>query len=243
MRSEKTKRGIERTPNRALLYACGVTRAEMKRPFIGIASAFSDIVPGHVGMRQLEQDITQGVAAGGGRAFVFGIPAICDGIAMGHIGMHYSLPSRELIADSVESMAQAHQFDGLILLTSCDKITPGMLMAAARLDIPAIMVTAGPMLGGYLNGRRLSLVRDTFEAVGMYQGGKMTRHQLEALEMEACPGAGSCQGLYTANTMNCLTEAMGMSLPGCGTALAVSARKRRIARESGEQMSVLCVRV
>ncbi len=239
MRSEKAKRGIERTPNRALLYACGVTRAEMKRPFIGIASAFSDVVPGHVDMRQLEQDIAQGVAAGGGRAFVFGIPAICDGIAMGHIGMHYSLPSRELIADSVESMAQAHQFDGLILLTSCDKITPGMLMAAARLDIPAIMVTAGPMLGGYLDGRRLSLVRDTFEAVGMYQGGKMTRKQLEALEIEVCPGAGSCQGLYTANTMNCLTEAMGMSLPGCGTALAVSARKRRIARESGEQIVTL----
>jgi dihydroxy-acid dehydratase len=236
MRSEKSKKGIERTPNRALLYACGVTRAEMKRPFIGIASAFSDVVPGHVSMRQLERDVEQGVAAGGGRAFVFGIPAICDGIAMGHIGMHYSLPSRELIADSVESMAQAHQFDGLVLLTSCDKITPGMLMAAARLDIPAIMVTAGPMLGGYLNGRRLSLVRDTFEAVGMYQGGKITRKQLEALEIEACPGAGSCQGLYTANTMNCLTEAMGMSLPGCGTALAVSSRKRRIARESGEQI-------
>ncbi|MBU0762492.1 MAG: dihydroxy-acid dehydratase [Candidatus Altiarchaeota archaeon] len=233
MRSDRIKRGVERTPNRALLYATGITSRSMKKPFIGIASAYTDIVPGHVDMRQLERFIERGVESGGGTPFIFGVPAICDGIAMGHYGMRYSLPSRELIADEVESMAGAHALDGLVLLTNCDKITPGMLMAAGRLNIPSIVVTAGPMLGGYSQNRRLSLVRDTFEAVGRYQAGKMNSEDVHCLELEACPGCGSCQGLYTANTMACLTEAMGMSLTGCGTSLAVSAKKKRIAYDSG----------
>ncbi|MBC7287535.1 MAG: dihydroxy-acid dehydratase, partial [Armatimonadetes bacterium] len=177
-----------------------------------------------------------GIAAGGGVPFQFGVMAICDGIAMGHSGMFYSLPSRELIADSVESMAEAHKLDGLVLLTDCDKITPGMLMAAGRLDIPAIVVTAGPMLSGRYRGRRLSLVRDTFEAVGRYRAGLLTDEELEALELNACPGQGSCQGMYTANTMACLTEAMGMSLPYCATAIAGMAEKYRIAYESGKRV-------
>ncbi len=236
MRSEKVKRGFERTPNRALLYATGITKKGMRKPFIGIASSFSELVPGHVGMRELERPIEKGIHAGGGTSFIFGVGAICDGVAMGHIGMHYSLPSRELIADMIESVAIAHQLDGLVLLTDCDKINPGMLMAAARLDIPAIVVTAGPMLSGRYNGVRRSLVRDTFEAVGLYQAGKISRAQLESLEMEACPGQGSCQGMYTANTTACLIETMGMSLPGCGTALAGLAKKKRIAYESGERI-------
>ncbi|MFH1403968.1 MAG: dihydroxy-acid dehydratase [Candidatus Altiarchaeota archaeon] len=236
MRSNKIKKGVERAPNRSLLYATGASKEDFNKPFIGIASAYTDIVPGHVDMRQLERFIENGVYSAGGKPFIFGVPAICDGIAMGHYGMRYSLPSRELIADEVESMAGAHALDGLVLLTNCDKITPGMLMAAGRLDIPAIVVTAGPMLGGYLNNKRLSLVRDTFEAVGQYQAGKLKADELEAYVCEACPGAGSCQGMYTANTMACLTEAMGMSLPGCGTALANSARKKRIAFKSGERI-------
>lgn len=236
MRSNRIKRGIERAPNRALLYATGISPDAVKKPFIGVASAYTDIVPGHVDMRQLERFIERGVESNGGTPFIFGVPAICDGIAMGHYGMRYSLPSRELIADEIESMAGAHALDGLVLLTNCDKITPGMLMAAGRLDIPAVVVTAGPMLGGYQNQRRLSLVRDTFEAVGSYQAGKVGREEVKELEMQACPGCGSCQGLYTANTMACLTEAMGMSLTGCGTALAVSAKKKRIAYQSGARV-------
>ncbi len=233
MRSRAIKEGLERVPHRALLYATGICKTEMKKPFIGVASSFTDIIPGHIGMRDLERFIEKGIHTGGGYPFIFGIPGICDGIAMGHKGMHYSLPSRELIADMVESITQAHQFDGLVLLTNCDKITPGMLMAAGRLDIPAIVVTAGPMLSGHLRGKRLSLVNDTFEAVGKYKKGLIKEKELESLEMCACPGAGSCQGMYTANTMACVTEALGMSLPRCATALAVSADKRRIAFESG----------
>lgn len=236
MRSNTIKEGIERAPHRALLYATGICKSEMKKPFIGVATSFTDIIPGHIGMRDIERFIEKGVHTGGGYPFLFGIPGICDGIAMGHMGMHYSLPSRELIADMVESITQAHQFDGLVLLTNCDKITPGMLMAAARLNIPAIVVTGGPMLSGHLHGKRLSLVNDTFEAVGKYKKGLIKKDELEALEMCACPGAGSCQGMYTANTMACITEALGMSLPGCATSLAVSADKRRIAFESGERI-------
>jgi dihydroxy-acid dehydratase len=233
MRSKTIKEGLERVPHRALLYATGIPKSEMKKPFIGVASSFTDIIPGHIGMRDMERFIEKGVHAGGGYPFFFGVPGICDGIAMGHTGMHYSLPSRELIADIVETVIQAHQLDGLVLLTNCDKITPGMLMAAARIDIPAIVVTAGPMLSGHLKGRRLSLVNDTFEAIGKYKKGLLKKDELETLEMCACPGAGSCQGMYTANTMACITEALGMSLPRCATALAVSADKRRIAFESG----------
>ncbi len=236
MRSDRAKKGIERTPNRALFFGTGLTRQSLNSPFIGIASSFTDIVPGHVGMRELERAIENGIHRAGGTPFSFGTPAICDGIAMGHEGMKYSLPSRELIADIVESMANAHSLDGLVLLTNCDKITPGMLMAAGRLDIPSIVVTAGPMLSGRYHGRRLSLVRDTFEAVGQHLAGNLSLEELEALEMEACPGCGSCQGMYTANTMACLTEALGMSLPGSGTGLAGSAKKKRLAFDSGQRI-------
>lgn len=232
-RSEEVTRGPDRAPQRSLLYACGLTPEDMEKPFVGIASAFSDIVPGHIGMRRLERAIEKGIHTAGGVSFIFGVPAVCDGIAMGHRGMHYSLASRELIADVVETMAEAHRLDGLVLLTNCDKITPGMLMAAARLNIPAIVVTAGPMLAGRHEGKRRSLVRDTFEAVGRYHSGKLSEQELEALAAEACPGAGSCQGVYTANTMACITEALGMSLPGCATALAVLSKKERIACYSG----------
>jgi dihydroxy-acid dehydratase len=236
MRSKLIKEGLERVPHRALLYATGIPKSEMRKPFIGVATSFTDIIPGHIGMRDLERFIEKGVHTGGGYPFFFGIPGICDGIAMGHTGMHYSLPSRELIADMVETITQAHQFDGLVLLTNCDKITPGMLMAAARINIPSIVVTAGPMLSGRLRGRRLSLVNDTFEAIGKYKKGLIRKDELEELEICACPGAGSCQGMYTANTMACVTEALGMSLPRCATALAVSADKRRIAFESGRRI-------
>lgn len=236
MRSKIIKEGLERVPHRALLYATGIPRTEMDKPFIGVATSFTDIIPGHIGMRDLERFIEKGIHTGGGYPFFFGIPGICDGIAMGHRGMHYSLPSRELIADSVETIAEAHQFDGLVLLTNCDKITPGMLMAAARVNIPSIVVTAGPMLSGHLRGRRLSLVNDTFEAIGKYKKGLISNEELDALEECACPGAGSCQGMYTANTMACVTETLGMSLEGCATALAVSAKKKRIAFESGRRI-------
>ncbi len=236
LRHEQATRGIERMPNRSLLHATGVTREQMDRPFIGVCSSFTDLVPGHIGMRELERKIEWGVCAGGAVPFLFSVPGICDGIAMGHSGMHYSLPSRELIADIIESIVEAHRLDGIVLLTNCDKITPGMLMAACRLDIPGIAVTAGPMMAGHHGSRRLSLVRDTFEAVGLCKAGRLTEAEAVELEMEACPGQGSCQGLYTANTMACLTEAMGMSLPGTATALAGSARKQRIAEHAGERV-------
>ena len=236
MRSGKIKKGLERVPHRALLYATGIPKTEMNKPFIGVATSFTDIIPGHIGMRDLERFIEKGVHTGGGWPFFFGVPGICDGIAMGHTGMHYSLPSRELIADMVETVAQAHQLDGLVLLTNCDKITPGMLMAAARINIPSIVITAGPMLSGHYKNRRLNLTSDTFEAVGKYKKGLIKDEELEALEMCACPGAGSCQGMYTANTMACITEALGMSLPKCATEVAVSANKRRIAFESGRRI-------
>jgi len=236
MKSDLIKKGLERVPHRALLYATGIPRTEMNKPFIGVATSFTDIIPGHTGMRDLERFIEKGVHTGGGYPFFFGIPGICDGIAMGHRGMHYSLASRELIADMVETVAEAHQLDGLVLLTNCDKITPGMLMAAARVNVPAIVVTAGPMMSGHLRGKRLSLVNDAFEAIGKYKKGLLTNSDLAELEVCSCPGAGSCQGMYTANTMACVTEALGMSLPGCATALAVSSKKRRLAFESGSRI-------
>lgn len=233
MRSDRTKKGLERMPHRALYCAAGVPQAAMGKPFIGIATSFTDLVPGHVGMRSLERVIENGVHAGGGYPFLFGVPAVCDGIAMGHMGMHYSLPLRELIADMIESVTEAHALDGLVLLTNCDKITPGMLMAAARLNIPSILLTAGPMLSGRMGDRRLSLVSDTFEAVGRYQRGEIDAPMLRHLEAEACPGEGSCQGLYTANTMACLTETLGMSLTGCATALAGLSKKRHLGFATG----------
>ena len=236
MRSDKIKKGMERAGARSLLYATGISKNDMAKPFIAIVSSRSDIIPGHIHMDRLERFIERGVAAGGGVPFVWAVPGICDGIAMGHTGMRYSLASRELIADMIETVMKAHCFDGMICLTNCDKITPGMLMAAGRLNVPTVVVTAGPMMSGNLRGRRLSLVKDTFEAVGSCKAGKITPDELATLEMCACPGAGSCQGLYTANSMACTTEALGLSLPGCATALAVSAKKDRLAQESGEKV-------
>lgn len=233
MRSDTVKKGLERTPHRALLYATGLPKTEINKPFIGVATSFTDIIPGHISMEELERFIEKGIHTAGGYPFFFGIPGICDGIAMGHRGMKYSLPSRELIADIIECIVEAHQFDGIVLLTNCDKITPGMLMAAARLDIPAIVLTAGPMLGGYYKGQRRNLTTDTFEAVGRFKRGLLTKKDLEYLEMCACPTAGSCQGMYTANTMACVTEAMGMSLPGVAATPAVMSEKRRLAFETG----------
>lgn len=236
-RSDAITKGFERTPHRALLKSTGVSTGQMDKPFIGIASSFTDLIPGHIGMRDLERFIEKGVHTGGGHSFIFGIPGVCDGIAMGHKGMHYSLPTRELIADMVESIAEAHRLDGLVLLTNCDKITPGMLMAAARLDIPCIVVTAGPSLtGSGRGGKRFSFVTDTFEAMGQYKAGVIDDKQLFECEENACPTAGSCQGMFTANTMAVLTETLGMSLPRCGTASAVSSLKRRIAFASGERI-------
>lgn len=235
MRSDRIKKGLERAPHRSLLFATGMTRSELDKPIIGIATSFTDLIPGHMGMRDLERFIEKGVHAGGGWPLFFGLPGVCDGIAMGHMGMHYSLPSRELIADMVESITVAHSFDGLVLLTNCDKITPGMLMAAARIDIPTIVVTAGPMLSGNFHGERVHLI-SAFEAVGKVKKGEMSEIDLAELEVCACPGPGSCQGMYTANTMACVTESLGMSLPGSATALAVSSEKRRIAFESGKRV-------
>lgn len=236
LRSDVTKKGPARAPHRALLYATGLSPGELDKPFIGVVSSFTDLIPGHVHMRRLERAIEKGVHAGGGVSFTFSVPGVCDGIAMGHVGMHYSLPTRELICDMIECVVQAHQLDGLVMLTNCDKITPGMLMAAARLDLPTVVVTAGPMLAGRLGDRRLDLVGGTFEAVGRYQAGKISLQELRACELRACPSAGSCQGLFTANTMACVTEALGLSLPYCATTLAVSSMKDHIAYESGKRV-------
>ena len=239
MRSDEIKKGIERTPHRALLYGTGVSEKQIDKRFIGIASSFTDLVPGHAGMRDIERQIEKGIHSGGGQAFIFGVPAICDGIAMGHSGMNYSLPSRDLIADCVESVAQAHKLDGLVLLTNCDKITPGMIMAAARLDIPSIVVTVGPMLDGKCHNNTLTMIKGTFEAIGKFSNGEIDEKLFREMEITSCPSAGACQGLYTANTMACLTDVMGMSLPGCATSAAVSAKTKRIAFDSGLMINEL----
>ncbi|MFH1413345.1 MAG: dihydroxy-acid dehydratase [Candidatus Omnitrophota bacterium] len=236
MRSDKIKKGLERVPHRALLHATGLSRNDLKRPFIGVATSFTDLIPGHIGMRDLERYIERGICYGGGAPFFFGVPGICDGIAMGHLGMCYPLASREIVADTIETVCNAHSLDGIVCLTNCDKITPGMLMGVTRLNIPAIIVTAGPMLSGRFRNKKLAFVHDTYEALARAKKGEISGKELACLEMEACPGAGSCQGLYTANTMACITETLGMSLPGCATALAVSAKKRRIAQASGERI-------
>ncbi len=234
MRSDETKVGYQRAPNRSLLRSLGLTDREMERPFIGIANAWSTAVPGHVHLRQLAERVREGIAAGGGVPFEFGVIGVCDGIAMGHEGMRYSLPSRENIADSIEIMVQSHRFDGLVCVGTCDKIVPGMLMAAVRCNVPTIVLTGGPMLEGCLGGRNLSLI-SVFEAVGQVASGAMSEEELGELECAAMPGCGSCQGLYTANTMACITEALGMSLPGTAATPAVDANKLRLARETGER--------
>jgi len=238
MKSDAVKKGIERAPHRSLLYALGCTREEIAKPFIGIVNSFTEVVPGHIHLRGIADAVKEGVRAGGGVPFEFNTVAVCDGIAMNHAGMKYSLPSRELIADSVEIMAEAHAFDALVFIPNCDKITPGMLMAAVRLDLPAIFVSGGPMLAGYMDGKKID-VNTIFEGVGAVTAGKMTEEELMKLEQAACPGCGSCAGMFTANTMNCLTEVLGMGLPGNGTIPAVDARRRGLARKAGEQVMKL----
>jgi dihydroxy-acid dehydratase len=235
MRSDTIKKGLQRAPHRSLLRACGVTSEEMGKPFIGVANSFTDIVPGHIHLNQIAEAVKLGISQAGGVPFEFSTMAICDGIAMNHEGMRYSLASREIVADTVESMAMAHQFDGLVLIPTCDKIVPGMLMAAARLDIPSIVITGGPMLPGKYHGEDVDLI-NVYEALGAVNAGKMTEEELNELEQCACPGAGSCAGLFTANTMACLTEAIGMSLPGCATSHAVSGKKIQLARSTGREI-------
>ncbi|WP_308574520.1 dihydroxy-acid dehydratase [uncultured Methanosphaera sp.] len=235
MRSDNVKKGLNRTSHRSLLRACGLDDDDMKKPFIGIANSYTDVVPGHMHLKDLVEVVKEEVLKNGGIPFEFDTMAVCDGIAMNHEGMRYSLPSREIIANTVESMAMAHQFDALILMPTCDKVVPGMLMAAARLNIPAIVITGGPMMPGKLNGEVIDFINVT-EAVGAVQSGKMSEEELYELECAACPGPGSCAGLFTANTMACLTETLGMSLPGCATAHAVSDHKVEVARQSAKQI-------
>ena len=233
MHSDKVKQGVARAPQRSLLKATGLDDAAIAKPLIGIANSFNEVVPGHIHLDMLAAEVKRGISEAGGTPMEFNTIGICDGLAMGHDGMHASLPSREIVADSVELMARAHCFDGIILLASCDKIVPGMLMAAARLDIPAVMVTGGPMAAGNLHGDMVDLIT-VFEGVAKVASGQWTEAQLTELENCACPGAGSCAGMFTANTMACITEALGMSLPGCACALAISDDKKKIAYESGK---------
>ena len=239
MKSDSIKKGIERAPHRALLYALGCTKSDFEKPFIGIVNSFTEIVPGHMHLKEIAQAVKDGVRAAGGVPFEFNTIAVCDGISMNHSGMKYSLPSRELIADSVEIMASAHAFDALVFIPNCDKVIPGMLMAAIRLNLPAIFISGGPMLSGRLataEGVIPVNLSTTFEAVGKAASGKMSEAELTALEEVACPGCGSCSGMYTANTMNCMTEVLGMGLAGNGTIPAVDIRRRRLAREAGAQI-------
>ena len=241
MRSDEMKRGIERTPHRSLLKALGLTDKDIDKAFIGVANSFTSIVPGHIHLRSIGEAVKTGVIEAGGTPFEFNTIAVCDGLAMGHQGMRFSLPSRELIADSVETMVQAHRLDGLVLISNCDKVTPGMLMAAARLDIPAISVTGGAMKSGRYGDDKVG-VSNVFEGMGRVIAEKMTREELVRLENVACPGCGSCNGMFTANTMACLTEALGMSMPFCATSLAETASKLRIAKESGSKIVELTSR-
>ncbi|MGA9049423.1 MAG: dihydroxy-acid dehydratase [Dehalococcoidia bacterium] len=239
MRSDSIKKGIERAPHRALLRAVGVCSRDFDKPFIGIVNSFNEIVPGHIHLRSIADMVKTGVLSAGGIPFEFDTIGVCDGIAMNHPGMKFSLPSRELIADSVEIMAEAHRFDALVFIPNCDKVVPGMLMAAVRLNVPSIFVSGGPMLAGHMVENGLQKPVDlisVFTAVGRVTQGKMTEAELEQIEIAACPGCGSCSGMYTANTMNCLTEAVGMALPGNGTIPATDSRRLHLARETGRQV-------
>ncbi|MDR1465777.1 MAG: dihydroxy-acid dehydratase [Oscillospiraceae bacterium] len=235
LRSANVTQGAERAPNRSLFYALGYTEEELNRPLVGVISAYSEIVPGHQHLDKLAQAACTGVSMAGGTPILLPSIGICDGIAMGHAGMKYSLPSRELIADSVETMAQAHQLDGLLLLPNCDKIVPGMLMGAVRLDIPAVVCSGGPMLAGRVNGEPTTLSK-MFEAVGSFKAGLIGEAQLSACERDCCPGCGSCSGMYTANSMNCLCEAIGIALPGNGTIPAVHAARLQLAKRAGQAL-------
>ncbi|MEN6411348.1 MAG: dihydroxy-acid dehydratase [Veillonellales bacterium] len=233
MRSDIVKKGSTRTAHRSLFYAMGYTPEDLEKPLIGVVNAFNEIIPGHIHLREIAEAVKLGVAAGGGTPIEFPSIGICDGIAMGHEGMKYPLASRELIADSIEAMTIAHGFDGLVLIPNCDKIVPGMLMAAARLNIPCVVVSGGPMLAGRYQGKDVS-VSTMFEAAGLFESGKINAAELDAMEKSACPGCGSCAGLFTANTMNCLTEALGMGLPGNGTIpAAYFGARRMLAKRAG----------
>ena len=235
MRSDQIKKGTEKAPHRALLKSLGLEDDDIAKPLIGIANSFTNIVPGHIHLRVIGEAVKEGILSAGGTPFEFSTIAVCDGIAMGHEGMRYSLPSREIVADSVEIMLQAHSLDGLVMISNCDKITPGMLMAAARVNIPAIMVTGGPMAAGRYHGKKISY-SNMPEALGQVATGKMTEGELCEMEENACPGCGSCSGMFTANTMACMSEALGLSLPYCATSLANSAFKLRLARATGKQI-------
>ncbi len=239
MRSEQVKTGVERTPNRSLWYALGYTDAELERPIIGVVSSFNEIVPGHMNLDKIAEAVKAGIRAAGGTPVEFPAIAVCDGIAMGHVGMKYSLVTRDLIADSTEAMAIAHQFDGLVMIPNCDKNVPGLLMAAARLNIPTIFVSGGPMLAGRLNNGRRTCLSHMFEAVGAYHAGKLDEAGVQEYTLNACPTCGSCSGMYTANSMNCLTEAIGMALCGNGTIPAVYSARLRLAKETGMQIMKL----
>jgi dihydroxy-acid dehydratase len=239
MRSDTVKKGFQRAPHRSLLHACGLSDADLDKPFIGIANSFCEIVPGHVHLNKVGRIVKKAVQKAGGVAFEFNTIAVCDGIAMGHTGMKYSLASREIVADSVETMVRAHCFDGLICIPNCDKIVPGMLMAAVRLNIPTIFVSGGPMAAGRTkDGRVLDLI-SIFEGVAKFNAGNITEQQLKELEQTGCPAEGSCSGMFTANSMNCLCEAIGIALPGNGTVLATDPKRKKLYRQAGKQILAL----
>lgn len=232
MKSDLVLKGVERAPHRSLFKAMGYTDEELSRPLIAIANSANEIIPGHIHLDKIVEAVKAGIRVAGGTPIEFGVIGVCDGIAMGHEGMKYSLASRELIADSIESMVLAHAFDGVVFVPNCDKIVPGMLMAAGRLNLPSIVVSGGPMMAGNLNGKRVDL-NSLFEGVGAVSAGKMSEAELKELEEVACPGCGSCSGMFTANTMNCMTEVLGMGLPGNGTIPAIDAQRIRLAKLSG----------
>ncbi|OPL16578.1 MAG: dihydroxy-acid dehydratase [delta proteobacterium MLS_D] len=238
MRSDSMKKGLERAPHRSLFKAMGYTDEELSRPLIGVVNSANEIIPGHVHLSIIAEDVKAGIRAAGGTPVAFPVIGVCDGIAMGHAGMKYSLASRELIADSIEIMATAHPFDGMVMVTNCDKIVPGMLMAALRLNIPTVVVSGGPMMAGKYEGEAADLI-SVFEGVGRVKAHSLTKKGLKALEDSACPGYGSCSGMFTANSMNCVTEALGLGLPGNGTIPAVNAARRRLAKEAGMRVMTL----
>ena len=235
MKSDAVKKGVQQAPHRSLFNALGFTQEEMDRPLVGIVSSYNEIVPGHMNLDKIVNAVKQGVAMAGGTPVVFPAIAVCDGIAMGHIGMKYSLVTRDLIADSTEAMAMAHQFDALVMVPNCDKNVPGLLMAAARINVPTVFVSGGPMMAGHVQGHKTSL-SSMFEAVGSYTAGKISEEELEEFECKTCPTCGSCSGMYTANSMNCLTEALGMGLKGNGTIPAVYSERIRLAKHAGMQV-------
>jgi dihydroxy-acid dehydratase len=235
MRSTRIKEGLERAPHRALLKACGVKEEDLKKPFIAVVNSWTEIVPGHIHLQEIASCVKDGIRKGGGVPFEFHTIAVCDGLAMGHKGMKYSLPSRDVITSSIEIMIEGHAFDGMVLIPACDEIVPGHLMAAGRLDIPTIVLTGGPMLPGRFRGRSVDII-DVFEGVGKVASGKMSEEELRELEDSACPGPGTCAGMFSANTLACGVEALGMSLPGCATLHAVDPKKRELAERTGKEI-------